>query len=114
MDSLMVFGMDTRELAAPLGIFFLGLSASRNLGVDRERCFLREELEERLLILDSLSVDIFKLLKYYTSSPIYFLRNEAEWAEVLFRTIVVGFLCLSKAANVINLICKPQLSPQMR
>lgn len=54
----MVLGMDTSELAAPLGIFFLGLSASRNLGVDLERCFFRVDPEEWLLILASGSEDI--------------------------------------------------------
>lgn len=61
MESLMVFGIDTKELAAPLCIFFLGLSASRNRGVDRERCFFRDEFEEWLFIFDSVSVDIFEI-----------------------------------------------------
>lgn len=67
----MVLGIDTKEFAAPLCIFFLGLSASKNLGVDRERCFLRDELEEWLLILESLSADILEIF-YYTCTMYIF------------------------------------------
>jgi hypothetical protein len=40
IDSLMVFGIDTREVLPPLGIlFFFGFSTSVYRGVDRDRCF---------------------------------------------------------------------------
>lgn len=62
MDSLMVLGMDTKEFPGPLCIFFLGFSTSRNRGEDRDRCFLlRDEVDERPLIFESLSFDILKI-----------------------------------------------------